>query len=231
MTSGQIFHFKAKVFSLEDFILCRICGSSWRFAFRPSPPNPTIYYFTCMFASPTSTSVILLGSICYPGGETASYPATRSCWVKLLLRTQLVGARSNPYRKATETLRMKFSSNFEETGFEFCLEPWLGDWKNCVHLFSECREYLTVSLASVSNKYSCFLRLWCTSTLEFCAKHYHPFRNNIVVKKHFTLLWHALHAILKKREVTAFLNLLVSVENNLWKSSQREKLLVDIQSP
>ena len=134
MTSGQIFHFKAKVFSLEDFILCRICGSSWRFAFRPSPPNPTIYYFTCMFASPTSTSVILLGSICYPGGETASYPATRSCWVKLLLRTQLVGARSNPYRKATETLRMKFSSNFEETGFEFCLEPWLGDWKNCVHL-------------------------------------------------------------------------------------------------
>ena len=134
MTSGQIFHFKAKAFSLEDFILCRICGSSWRFAFRPSPPNPTIYYFTCMFASPTSTSVILLGSICYPGGETASYPATRSCWLKLLLRTQLVGARSNPNRKATETLRMKFSSNFEETGFEFCLEPWLGDWKNCVHL-------------------------------------------------------------------------------------------------
>ena len=134
MTSGQIFHFKAKAFSLEDFILCRICGSSWRFAFRPSPPNPTIYYFTCMFASPTSTSVILLGSICYPGGETASYPATRSCWLKLLLRTQLVGARSNPNRKATETLLMKFSSNFEETGFEFCLEPWLGDWKNCVHL-------------------------------------------------------------------------------------------------
>lgn len=157
MTSGQIFPFKAKVFSLEDFILCRICGSSWRFAFRPSPPNPTIYYFTCMFASPTSTSVILLGSICYPGGETASYPATRSCWVKLLLRTQLVGARSNPYRKATETLRMKFSSNFEETGFEFCLEPWLGDWKNCVHLLFQ----------SVGNTSSFFSHLLVTNIHAF----------------------------------------------------------------
>lgn len=134
MTSGQIFHFKAKVFSLEDFILCRICGSSWRFAFRPSPPNPTIYYFTCMFASPTSTCGNSAREHLLSWGWTASYPATRSCWLKLLLRTQLVGARSNPNRKATETLRMKFSSNFEETGFEFCLEPWLGDWKNCVHL-------------------------------------------------------------------------------------------------
>ena len=138
MTSGQIFHFKAKAFSLEDFILCRICGSSWRFAFRPSPPNPTIYYFTCMFASPTSTCGNSAREHLLSWGWTASYPATRSCWVKLLLRTQLVGARSNPYRKATETLRMKFSSNFEETGFEFCLEPWLGDWKNCVHLLFQC---------------------------------------------------------------------------------------------
>lgn len=100
---------------------------------RFAPPLPFIISRACLLVPP-QPAVILLGSICYPGGETASYPATRSCWVKLLLRTQLVGARSNPYRKATETLRMKFSSNFEETGFEFCLEPWLGDWKNCVHL-------------------------------------------------------------------------------------------------
>ena len=103
---------------------------------RFAPPLPTLPFIisrACLLVPP-QPAVILLGSICYPGGETASYPATRSCWLKLLLRTQLVGARSNPNRKATETLRMKFSSNFEETGFEFCLEPWLGDWKNCVHL-------------------------------------------------------------------------------------------------
>lgn len=103
---------------------------------RFAPPLPTLPFIisrACLLVPP-QPAVILLGNICYRGGETASYPARRSCWVKLLLRTQLVGARSNPYRKATETLRMKFSSNFEETGFEFCLEPWLGDWKNCVHL-------------------------------------------------------------------------------------------------
>ena len=121
---------------------------------RFAPPLPTLPFIisrACLLVPP-QPAVILLGNICYRGGETASYPATRSCWVKLLLRTQLVGARSNPYRKATETLRMKFSSNFEETGFEFL--SWTlarGLKKLCSSFISECREYLTVSLASVSN--------------------------------------------------------------------------------
>ena len=134
MTSGQIFHFKAKVFSLEDFILCRICGSSWRFAFRPSPPNPTIYYFTCMFASPTSTCGNSAKEHLLSWGWNCLLSCNSILLSKIASPNPVSRSTFEPYRKATETLRMKFSSNFEETGFEFCLEPWLGDWKNCVHL-------------------------------------------------------------------------------------------------
>ena len=48
---------------------------------RFAPPLSTLPFIisrACLLVPP-QPAVILLGSICYPGGETASYPATRSC--------------------------------------------------------------------------------------------------------------------------------------------------------
>lgn len=82
-----------------------------------------------------------------------------------------------------------------------------------------------------SHRRSCkiSLRLWCTSTLDFCTKHHHPDRiKNITSKKHVTFLWHAFPVMPKNGRQPRFCW-------TIWFASKTtcENVLkvVDIQSP